>query len=109
MQLARVGAGGRDLDHGSARQRRVEGEEFDDRREPGLDPLQPGLAAVAVGDDLGEDLLDQHLVGGEEAVVLVLEVLVEGGAGGGRLLDHVGDRGLLVPLAADHADHCRED
>ena len=41
--------------------------------------------------------------------MLVLEVLVEGGAGGARLLDHVGDRGLLVSLAADHADHCRED
>jgi len=30
--------------------------------------------------------------------VLVLEVLVEGGAGGAGLLDYVGDGGLLNPL-----------
>src|SRR5262249_3059450 len=97
------------LDHGRAGQLGIEGEEFDDRLQAFLHPLQPRLAAVAVGDHLGEDLLDQHLVGGEEALVLVLEVFVEGGAGDARLLDHVGNRSLLVALATDDADHCRQD
>ena len=109
VSLAGVGAGGGDLDDRRPRQLGVEGEHLDDRRQPDPHPLQPGLLGVAVGDHLAEDPLDHQVVGGEEALVLVLEVLVEGRAGDVRLLDHVGDRGRLVALAADDPHHRFED
>ena len=44
---------------------------------------------------------DHHLEGGEEALLLALEVLVEDAAGDLRLLGDVGDRHRLVAVLGD--------
>ena len=53
--------------------------------------------------------LDQRLDGGQEALLLVLEVLVEGAARDAGELDQVGDLGRLVALLGDCRDHRPEE
>ena len=49
-----------------------------------------------------------HLVGGEEAVLLALEVLVEGAAGDLRRLGDLADRGRVVAVLGDRLDDAVE-
>ncbi len=109
VPLACLGAGRRHLDQRGPRQLGLTREDLHQRGEPLANPGKPGLLPFAFGDDRGEDPLDHPVVGREKAVVLVLEVLVEGRPGGARLLDHVCDRRRVVALAADDADHRGED
>ena len=109
MELPGLGADRGDLDHGGAGQPGVGGEALDDRGEPPLDPLLPLQLFVAAGVHLGEKPLDQHVVGGEEAVVLAVEVPVEGGERDTGLLRHLLNRSSPVAGAADDLDHRLED
>jgi galactokinase len=99
----------RDLDDRYAGQLGVVGNKVDDRRQTVQRPLGPGLFAIAACLRGGQDSLDRHPVGGEEAVVLVVEVLVEGGARGVGVRHNVGDGGCLVALAAGDANHRLDD
>jgi hypothetical protein len=66
----------------------------------GADAVGPGLARPGRRQHRFEDVGLDHLVGGEEAVLLVLEVLVEGAAGDpGRGGDR-GDRGRVPAVLA---------
>ena len=68
----------------------------------------PGGALSSAAEFL-QGRLDHRFDRGQEAGLLVLEVLVEGAAGDARELDQVGDRGRLVALLGDRRDHRREE
>ena len=76
-------------------------------RRRGGDPVRPGLAdgALEGGRDMGDEDVDDRVVGLEEAGLAAGEHLVEGLAADRRGLDHVGDRGLLVALGGGDPDH----
>jgi hypothetical protein len=86
------------LDDRGPRQLGVEGEHLDDGRQADPHSLQPGPLGVAARDHRVEHSFDEKVIGGEEALVLVLEMLVEGRAGDVCLRDHVGDEVALYPL-----------
>ncbi len=76
-------------------------------RERRGDPLRPGLARGRLegAGDVGDEDVEDGVVGLEEALRLVLEHLVEALAGDSGDLDHVGDRGRLVALRRRHPHH----
>ena len=89
------GPGGEHLDDREAALVGMLGEVLEQLRQAGRDPLGPGRARLRLEAPRGvaEQVAEQHVVGGEEAVLLAREQLVE------RLSRHAGD--------ADHVDHAR--
>ena len=66
--------------------------------EAGVDPRGPGVDPAGGVDDAAQGLLDGELRGGEEAVFLGGEVLVEGVAGDPGAAHDVGDGDRAVAL-----------
>ena len=62
-------------------------------------------AALEGGRDVGDEDVDDRVVGLEEAGLLAGEHPVEGLAADRRGLDHVGDVGRLIPLGGGDPDH----
>ena len=65
---------------------------------------QAGLRAIGDSDPRG-DLVDDRVEGGEEAVLLALEVLVEGRLRDAGEPDQLAHRGLGVAVSRDRRDH----
>ena len=86
QRRARAGSAARKLEH---------------RADPGLDRLRPVLGLLEGGGDPLAQLLHHRLVGGDEALVLAREVLVEGAAGDGGGAGDVGDRRARVAMLGD--------
>jgi hypothetical protein len=114
---SRVAAGdrartrGEHLDDAEPRRRRVLGDEVDKRREPLLDAVDPRLLRsrlVRLG-GCREHASEPELVGGEEAVLLVAEQLVEGLARDAGVSDHARDLALGVAAFRGDLDHRRQD
>ena len=107
VEAAGAVPGGGPLDHGQPGDVRLGGEQLDHRPQGDGDPLRPGLAGgrgVGPG-DVGDDDVVDGAEGLEEAGLLVVEELVEGGAGDSGDLDHLGDGGRRVPFLRRDADH----
>ena len=77
-------------------------------REPGADPLGPRLLLGRCAEGRFGDVLDAHLIGGGEAVLLVGEVLVEGAPREPGALGDRGDRRLVVAALGDRFDDRRD-
>ena len=103
-----LGAGRVDLDEAHLRGAGLGGDQLQERLQGLLGALLAGGGALGLLHDL-EGRLDQRLGRGQEALLLVLEVPVEGAAGDPGELDQVGDRGRLVALLGDRRDHRREE
>src|SRR4029077_18314232 len=102
-------AGGLRLDDAELRPRLLLDHHLEEDLEAGGDLLLPGLLGVQ---QLGEDLLgggDALVEGGEEALLLAREVLVEGDQGDLRRLRDQLDRGLLVAALGGQLGHRQED
>ena len=105
------GPGGQHLDDREAGLVGVLGEVLEQRPEPGGDPLRPRrprLRLEAAG-GVAEQVAEQDVVGGEEAVLLAGEELVEGLARDAGDADHVDHAGLRVAALGDDLDHRLED
>jgi hypothetical protein len=99
VALGRGGGRGEDLDHAHPRQRRLLGDVLEEGGKPRLDPLLPAaLDRGAALLDPAHRLVDGGVEGGEENLLLALEVVVEGLAGDPGATDDVGDLGRLVAL-----------
>ena len=103
------GPGRVDLDEAHLRGGRLGG----DQLEEGLERLlasaprrRRACSACSITSTVG---CDQRLGRGQEALLLVGEVAVEGAAGDPGELDQVGDRGRLVALLGDRRDHRGEE
>ena len=98
VALDRGGAGGERLDDAGAGQGRLAGDVVEEGGEAGVDPGRPGVDLAGGVDDAAQRLLDRELRGGEEAVLLGGEVLVESVAGDAGAADDVGDGDGAVAL-----------
>ena len=98
-----LGPGRVDLDEAHLRRPGLGGDQLQERLQGLLGPLLAGGGALGLFHDF-QGRLDQRLGGGQEALLLVLEVPVEGAAGDAGELDQVGDRGRLVALLGDRRD-----
>jgi hypothetical protein len=67
------------------------------------DSLGPRAIALEGASDVGDQYVEHPLVGREEALVLALEELVEGGARDVRTVDHVEHGDRVEPLLGDQA------
>ena len=97
------------LDQAEAGQLRLAGEEAQHRRQRGAHLLRPLLEGAGGDDHCVANVLGHHLVGGEEALFLAGEVLVEGAAGDRGRSGDVGDRGVVVALLGDGVDEGGDD
>src|SRR4051794_27273102 len=98
VALDRGGAGGERLDDAGPGQSRLAGDVVREGGKARVDPGRPGVDLAGGVDDATQRLLDRELRGGEEAVLLGGEVLVEGVAGDAGTADDVGDRDGAVTL-----------
>ena len=103
-----LAARGERLDQEAAGDGRVAGEDVEQGGEAGAHPVGPGLPRPRRRQHRVEDVGLDHLVGGDEAVLLALEVLVEGAAGDLRRGGDTGDRGRVVAVLGDRLDHAVE-
>ena len=101
------GPGGQHLDDREAGLVGVLGEVVEQRPQAGGDPLRPGrsLLRLEAAGGVAEEVAEQHVVGGEEAVLLAVEEFVEGLAGDAGDADHVDHPGLRVAALGDDLDH----
>ena len=101
-------AGDQGLDHREARQVRFGGEEAEHRLDPGAGrdgPVVLGLEGLV--DPLAH-LLGDRVKGRDEALVLALEVLVEGVPRDRRVAGDVGDRGPAIAFFGDRLGESRD-
>ena len=94
-------AGDQRLDHAEPGQVGLGGEEGEHRRDPGPDRLRPVLLGLEGVADALAQLLHDRVVGGDEALVLAAEVLVEGAPRDRRVAGDVGDRRAGVAVFGD--------
>ncbi len=108
-QLAPLGqrpvAGRVDLDEERFGDLRLVGAELEQLRHRGAQSVAPGGLSLADADQPQVEPVAGIAVGLREAVLAVLEVLVEGRSAGLRPLDHVPDRHLLVAALAADDEH----
>src|SRR5680860_518366 len=98
VALDRGRAGGEGLDDAGAGQRRLAGDVVEEGAEAGVYPGGPSVDPAGGVDDALQGLLDRELRGGEEAVFLGGEVLVEGVAGDAGATHDVGHGDRAVAL-----------
>ena len=106
----RHGGGGAGLDDHHAGRLRLGGGEGEEGAEAAADAVTPDVAAlVRRCRDLLAEAPGAGVEGGQEAVVLVGEVLVEGGTGDARPFDHVLDVGRAVAEFGDRPQHADQE
>lgn len=99
VALGRGRGRGESLDHAHPGQSRLLGDVLEEGSEAGLDPLLPAaLDSGAALLDPPHRLVDSGIEGGEEDLLLALEVVVERLASDAGAADDVGDLGRLVAL-----------
>src|ERR1044072_3398041 len=98
IALDRRRAGGERLDDAGAGEGRLAGDITEEGGERGVDAGRPGVGLAGGVDDAAQRFLDRVLGGGEEAVLLGGEVLVEGVAGDAGATHDVGHGNRAVAL-----------
>ena len=107
--VQRRGARAEDLDQEGLGERGAGGQRLEVGVDRGAVRRQPvGRQRVERLVDRGQQLVDAGVVGGQEALVLVGELLVERLARDAGALDHVRDRDPGVSLVGDRLHHRRE-
>ncbi len=105
------GPGGEHLDDREARLVGMLGEVFEQLRQPRRDALGPGRPGLRLEATRGvaEQVAEQDVVGGEEAVLLAGEELVEGLSRYAGDADHVDHARLRIAALGDDLDHRLQD
>ncbi len=84
---------------------RIGDDDIHEGAEAGPESLAPVAVGAVRGRDAGQPQLDDQVLGLQEAVLLVGEVLVEGAPRDAGQVDDGGQRGLRVAVASDRLDH----
>ena len=105
------GPGGEHLDDREAGLVGMLGQVFEQLAEAGGDALRPGRAGLGLEPPgrVPEQVAEQHVVGGEEAVLLAGEEFVERLSRDAGDADHVDHAGLGVAALGDDLDHRLQD